>query len=119
VIEFEAIEETYKEKVEAGGPKHKGKALSLKVYLRNNRIERRDRIKRGGVDWYQLSEGYLIPKLIPWYKELKKEGKAEGPLLAIDNIAPYSSKYMKYILDLHSDIRQLWPAQSPDINLIE
>jgi hypothetical protein len=32
-LEFEAIEETYKEKVEAGGPKRKGKALSLKVYL--------------------------------------------------------------------------------------
>ena len=49
-LEFEAIEETYKEKVEAGGPKRKGKAPSLEVYLRNNRIERRDRIKGGGVD---------------------------------------------------------------------
>jgi len=50
ILEFKAIEETYKEKVEAGGPKRKGKALSLEVYLRNNRIERGDRIKGGGVD---------------------------------------------------------------------
>jgi transposase len=118
-LEFEAMEETYKEKVEAGGPKRKGKAPSLEVYLRNNRIERGDRTKGGGVDWYRLSEGYLVPKLIPWYKELKKEGKAEGPLLAMDNAAPHSSKHTKYILDLHSVVRQLWPAQSPDMNPIE
>jgi hypothetical protein len=104
------MEETYKEKLKAGGTKRKGKALSLEVYLRNDRIERGGRTKGGGVDWYRLSEGYLVPKLIPWYKELKKEGKAEGPLLAMDNAAPHSSKHIKYILDLHSVVRQLWPA---------
>jgi hypothetical protein len=61
----------------------------------------------------------MIPKLILWYKELKKEGKAGGPLLAIDNAAPHSSKHTTYILELHSVVRQLWPAQSPDLNPIE
>jgi hypothetical protein len=37
-MEFEAIEEIYRERVEAGGLKHKGKALTLEVYLKNNRI---------------------------------------------------------------------------------
>ena len=50
---------------------------------------------------------------------MKKEGKAEGSLLAIDNAALHSSKHMKYILNLHSVVRQLWPMQSLDINLIE
>jgi hypothetical protein len=49
-LEFDAMEEVYKERVEARGPKRKGKALSLEVYLRNNRITRGDRTKRGGVD---------------------------------------------------------------------
>jgi transposase len=118
-LEFDAMEEVYKERVEAGGPKRKGKAPSLEVYLRNNRITRGDRTKGGGVDWYRLCEGYMIPKLIPWYKELKKEGKAGGPLLAMDNAAPHSSKHTTYILELHSVVRQLWPAQSPDLNPIE
>jgi hypothetical protein len=37
-MEFEAIKEMYRERVEAGGLKHKGKALTLEVYLKNNRI---------------------------------------------------------------------------------
>ena len=49
-IEFEAIKEIYRERVEAGGPKRKGKAPTLEVYLKNNRIAQGDRIKGGGVD---------------------------------------------------------------------
>jgi transposase len=61
----------------------------------------------------------MIPKLIPWYKDLKKEGKAGDPLLAMDNATPHSSKHTTNILELYSVIRQLWPAQSPDLNPIE
>jgi hypothetical protein len=49
-MEFEAMEEMYRERVEAGGPKRKGKALTLKVYLKNNRIAWGDYIKGGGVN---------------------------------------------------------------------
>jgi hypothetical protein len=44
----------------------------------------------------------MIPKLIPWYKDLKKEGKAGGPLLAMDNATPYLSKHTTYVLELYS-----------------
>jgi hypothetical protein len=64
-MEFEAMEEMYRERVEAGGPKRKGKAPTLEVYLKNNRIAQGDHTKGGGVDWYRLNEGYMIPKLIP------------------------------------------------------
>ena len=49
-IEFEAIKEMYRERVKVGGLKRKGKALTLKVYLKNNRITRGDHIKEGGVN---------------------------------------------------------------------
>jgi hypothetical protein len=51
-MEFEAMEEIYRERVKVRGPKRKGKALTLEVYLKNNRIAWGDRIKGGGVDWY-------------------------------------------------------------------
>ena len=40
----------YRERVKVGGLKRKGKALTLKVYLKNNRITRGDHIKEGGVN---------------------------------------------------------------------
>ena len=49
-MEFEAIKEMYRERVKAGGPKRKGKAPTLEVYLKNNRIAQGDRIKGGGVN---------------------------------------------------------------------
>jgi transposase len=116
-LTFEAARLQEERELEKAGKKRRGPAPQLGVFLKKRRLTRGDREKGNGVDWYRLNEFFLEPKVFPWYKELKKEGRS--PLLAMDNAGPHKSYYTKIILDLYGIIQLLWPPQSPDLNPIE
>ena len=80
------------------------------------RKQRRKGLK-GGVDWYRYRTDVLLPKLLPFCREIiGKYGACylledgASPHIAWENVKEYD------IEDLH---RIPWPANSPDLNMIE
>ena len=78
--------------------------------------ERRKGLK-GGVDWYRYRTEVLLPKLLPFCKEvIAKYGECylledgAAPHIAWENVKEYNIEGLRRIP---------WPANSPDLNMIE
>lgn len=72
---------------------------------------------KGGVDWYRYRTFVLVPKLIPFAQECKKE----RPLTVVqeDGAASHISKHQAQLFVLADILKLLWPGNSPDLNMIE
>ena len=72
------------------------------------------RDSKGGIDWYRYQTKVLLPKLFPFAKSC-------GPdtLVQEDNAPSHAHYAQQRIYDVHQISRLLWPANSPDLNMIE
>jgi hypothetical protein len=72
---------------------------------------------RGGINWYWYQKVILKPLLLPFAKECLQE--RPGTLVQEDGAPSHSSRYQQEVFDLWEITRLLWPANSPDLNMIE
>ena len=62
----------------------------------------------------------LVPKLIPFAKEIMKlRGEEEDTLVQEDNAPAHAHHAQADIFSFHEVKRLLWPGNSPDLNMIE
>ena len=68
--------------------------------------------KAGGIDWYRYQEVILKQKLLPFAKE-------HSLIVQEDGAPSHSHKEQQKVYNLFKVIKLLWPANSPDLNMIE
>ena len=73
--------------------------------------------QKGGIDWYRYQKKILIPKLIPFAQECKKE--RPGTLVQEDKAPAHASKHQEVVFSLADVMRLIWCGNSPDLNAIE
>lgn len=72
---------------------------------------------KGGINWYRYQEKILKALLIPFAKECQIDRL--DTLVQEDGASAHSSSYQHEVFKLHEVMRLLWPANSPDLNMIE
>lgn len=72
---------------------------------------------KGGVDWWRYQHHIILPKLIPFAEKCKED--RPDTIIQEDN-APAHAHHAQDAVWKAADIqRLLWPANSPDLNMIE
>lgn len=92
----------------------KGRKPTWRYSVKTGKLERS---KKGGIDWYRYQKDIILPKIIPFAKELEKSGL--GVLVQEDNAPCHSHWIQQRVYDLHEVSRLLWCPNSPDLNPIE
>lgn len=72
---------------------------------------------RGGINWYRYQQKILIPKLLPFAVECKRE--RPGTQVQEDNAPAHASKQQELVFSAWDIMKLLWPGNSPDLNAIE
>ena len=73
--------------------------------------------KKGGITWYRYQKKVLIPKLLKFAQECKKD---RPQTIDIKDKAPvYASKHQEPVFMTIDILRLLWCRNSPDLNMIE
>ena len=75
------------------------------------------RNSQGGIDWYRYQKLILNGKLLPFAKKCQKD--RPDTLVQEDNAAPHAHGYQHGVYNRWDVERMLWPANSPDLNMIE
>jgi hypothetical protein len=75
------------------------------------------RNSKGGIDWFLYCQQIVVPKLIPFAKEL--EAIRPGVLVQEDGASPHKSIHKDRLYSLNGVLSLLWPGNSPDLNMIE
>jgi DDE superfamily endonuclease len=70
---------------------------------------------KGGIDWYRYTKEILLPKLFPFTQDTV----GAETLIQEDNASSHAHHYQKKVYSLYKISRLLWPANSPDLNMIE
>ena len=73
--------------------------------------------KKGGIDWWRYQQKILIPKLLPFAQECKKE--RPGTIVQKDKAPAHNSKHQRQVFLDFDVLRMLWVGNSPDCNQIE
>ena len=94
-----------------------GKQRDVKVYLRQAKVSRGDR-SRGGMDWFRYREEVLIPLLIPFIQRLQQEHGIKV-FVCEDNAGIHKALYCQEEYHKAGIYIIPWPANSPDLNVIE
>jgi hypothetical protein len=72
---------------------------------------------KGGIDWYRYQSKILLPKLFPFYQELKKE---RPNAIVQEDKAPSHNHWVQQQVYSSSGVQRLpWCGNSPDLNAIE
>jgi transposase len=71
----------------------------------------------GGIDWFLYCQQIVVPKLIPFAKEL--EEIRPGILIQEDGASAHLSSHKDRLYSLNRVQALLWPGNSPDLNMIE
>ena len=93
-----------------GGPKPKWKftAETGKVTISG---------KKGGITWYRYQKKVLIPKLLKFAQECKKN--RPDTIIMEDKAPAHASKHQEPVFMAMDILRLLWYGNSPDLNMIE
>ena len=93
-----------------GGPKPKWKftAATGKVTISG---------KKGGITWYRYQKQVLIPKLLKFAQECKRD--RPNTIVMEDKAPAHASKFQEPIFMSLKIVRLLWCGNSPDLNAIE
>jgi len=73
---------------------------------------------KGGINWYRYQEEILKPRLFLFVQECRENGQPDTIVME-DGAAPHASKHINQFYSLRAIIKMLWPANSPDLNMIE
>lgn len=79
-------------------------------YTNKHKLTRGDR-SRGSVDGYRHREEVFKPLLVPWIKQLEKDGR--HPVLLEDGAPAHKSRIATVFLEVS------WPGHGPDVNAKE
>jgi hypothetical protein len=71
----------------------------------------------GGINWWRYQQHILLPLLLPFAKQCERD--RPGTLVQEDGAASHRSRYQQEVFDAWEIQRLLWPANSPDLNMIE
>ena len=71
----------------------------------------------GGVDWYRYQKRILLPLLLPFAQDCKRERPAT--IVQEDKAAAHSSHFQQAVYDAADVARLTWPGNSPDLNMIK
>ena len=76
---------------------------------------------KGGINWYRHQDEVLKPHLFPFAKECKEGGPNCRPDTVVmeDRASSHKSAYSDELYISWEVIRILWPANSPDLNIIK
>lgn len=92
-----------------------GRKPKWKFNQKNGKLERS---KKGGIDWYRYQTQVVIPKIIPFAKDLEKHHSKKA-IVQEDGAAPHAHSAQQRVYNLYDVCRLLWPGNSPDLNAIE
>jgi transposase len=70
-----------------------------------------------GIDWYRYQKIILHEKLLPFARECQKD--RPETIVQEDNASPHAHSYQHRVYNFWKILRLLWPANSPDLNMIE
>jgi len=73
--------------------------------------------KGSGIDWWRYQSKILIPKLLPFAEECKKE--RPQTIVQEDKAPSHAHTAQQRVYDLYNVDRLLWCGNSPDLNAIE
>ena len=74
------------------------------------------RVGKGGIDWWRYQQKIVLPKLLPFAQACAQERET---IVQEDNAASHSQKHYAVYYSAANIVRMLWPANSPDLNIIE
>ena len=72
---------------------------------------------KGGINWYRYQKLILVEKLFLFAKKYIKD--RPNTQVVENNAGPHASKYQAEVYSLFQVMRILWPANSPNLNMIE
>jgi transposase len=72
---------------------------------------------KGGINWWRHQKHVLKPLLLPFAQECKKD--RPETLVMEDGATAHSSRYALEVYNMWEIQKMLWPANSPDLNVIE
>jgi transposase len=76
---------------------------------------------KGGINWYRHQDEVLKPHLLPFAKTCKEAlpNPYKDTVVMEDGALAHKSAYSNELYISWEVIRMLWPANSPDLNMIE
>ena len=76
---------------------------------------------KGGINWFRHQAEVLKPHLFPFAKKCKEglPNPRKDTVVMEDGAAAHSSAYSDELYISWEVVRMLWPANSPDLNMIE
>ena len=77
----------------------------------------RNKNSKGGIDWYRYQTYVLLPRLIPFIKEVIE--KYDECFLIQDGAPAYNAWQQNKLFDIQGLTVLPWPGNSPDLNQIE
>jgi len=96
-------------RVNVPGPKPAFRHAENGAYILNN--------GKGGINWYRHQDKVLKPYLFPFAKECQRD--RPDTIVMEDGASPHASQYSSEAYCAWEIERLLWPANSPDLNMIE
>ena len=75
---------------------------------------------KGGINWYRHQDEVLKPHLLPFACECRQgvDGRKDTVVME-DGASSHKSVYSDELYISWEVVRMLWPANSPDLNMIE
>jgi transposase len=75
---------------------------------------------KGGINWYRHQDEVLKPHLLPFACEYRQGENGRPDIVVMeDGAAAHKSDYSNELYISWEVVRMLWPANSPDLNMIE
>ena len=76
---------------------------------------------KGGINWYRHQDEVLKPHLLPFVKTCKEAlpNPCKDTVVIEDGASAHKSAYSDELYISWEVVRMLWPANSPDLNMIE
>ena len=77
--------------------------------------------RKGGINWYRHQDKVLKPHLLPFVKTYKEAllNPRKDTVVMEDGASAHKSAYADELYISWEVVKMLWPANSPDLNMIE
>jgi hypothetical protein len=77
--------------------------------------------RKGGINWYRYQDEVLKPHLLPFIKTYKEAlpNPRKDTVVIEDRASAHKSAYADELYISWEVVKMFWPANSPDLNMIE
>lgn len=96
----------------------KGKGGRKPTWRYSTKTGKQERRGKGGIDWMRYQQEVLLPRFLPFMKQLREQ-YGPGHIVQEDNCASHISRWNRQIWEEAGFQVLDWPANSPDLNAIE